>query len=275
MNLAATVGARIPHRRPDAMDFLAYWNATSVQVGGGTTLILDDSGHDIHVGRPTSSPEIIVAAAGVHGDSVFLPAYFNPYFAEQKLGTESLDPRLNFGNEPFTIGRWVKLEAPFQNDASARLLLGRWHTGPGGAFSDASYALFYNRTANRYHWAMSSNGTPGGSTAAFGPSMAAGAELNWHFLVGAYDGSTMHFWFDAGVPATAAHAGGAFAAADAYFSFDYRFGSTGGDNDVSAKVTVNSYFMSGFVLPRMITQEEVEFLYNSGSRLLYSETQFA
>lgn len=274
MNLAGLVGARIPHRRPDAMDFLAYWNATSTYFDGGETLILDDSGHNIDVGRATSSPEIIVAAPGVHGDSVFLPAYYNPYFAEQSLNTKTLDPRLNFGNEPFTIGRWVKLEAPFQSDATARLLLGRWHTGPGGAFNDRAYALFYIRSTNSFVWGVSSSGTSG-TTHSVSSALSAGAELNWHFVVGAYNGTTMYLWIDAGVPVTTAHAGGAFAAADAYFSFDYRFGSTGGDNDSSAKVTVNSYFMSGFVLPRMITQAEVEFLYNNGSRLLYSETQFA
>jgi len=272
MNLAATVGARIPHRRADAMDFLAYWNATSVLIAG-ETLIVDDSGHGIDVGRATSTPEIIVAAPGVHGDSVFLPAYYNPYFAQQSLNTKTLDPRLNFGDEPFTIGRWVKLEAPFQSDSTGRLLLGRWQTGNGGQFDDASYMLYYKRSTNEFSWGMSSDGTNG---VGISRVMTAGDELNWHFLVGAYDGATMHLWVDAGVPVTAAHAGGAFAGSEAYFSFDYRFGSNGfGDNDSSAKVTVNSYFMSGFVLPRMITQAEVEFLYNEGSRLLYSETQFA
>lgn len=272
MNLAATVGARIPHRRADAMDFLAYWNATSVLIAG-ETLIVDDSGHGIDVGRATSTPEIIVAAPGVHGDSVFLPAYYNPYFAQQSLNTKTLDPRLNFGDEPFTIGRWVKLEAPFQSDSTGRLLLGRWQTGNGGQFDDASYMLYYKRSTNEFSWGMSSDGVNGTGISRV---MTAGDELNWHFLVGAYDGATMHLWVDAGVPVTAAHAGGAFAGSEAYFSFDYRFGSNGfGDNDSSAKVTVNSYFMSGFVLPRMITQAEVEFLYNEGSRLLYSETQFA
>lgn len=254
---------------PPQLEWLAYWNATEVDTSGGNIVIHDDSGNGIDLSTSLTSPQIIVAAAGVNGNSIFLPAYYNPHFFTQSLNTKTTDPRLNFGNEPFTIGRWVKLEAPFQSDTTARMLLGRFHTGPGGAFNDMAYMLSYNRAANTFGWGMSSNGTAG---SAHSVSKSAGTETNWHLVIGAYDGTTLYLWVDAGVPVTTAHAGGAFAAADAYFSFDYRFGSTGGDNDTSAKVTVNSYFMSGFVLPRMITQDEVEFLTVSG-RLMFDETQ--
>lgn len=271
MNLAATVGARVPHRRPDAMDFLAYWNATTFTLSDiNVATIRDDSGHNIDLVTPEGLT--LSVAAGIHGDSVFIPSYFNIFGSNTPIGTKNTDPRLNFGNEPFAIGRWVKLEAPFQTDTTGRLLLGRWNTGQFGTAHNISYLLYYVRSTNTFGFALSSNGT---AVASATKAVPVGDELGWLFIVGSYDGAALRLWVNAGSPTLTAYSSGAFAASTAYFSADYRFGPLGGDNDVSAKVTVNAYFMSGFVLPRAITQEEVEFLYNGGSRLLYSETQFA
>lgn len=140
-----------------------------------------------------------------------------------------------------TIGGWVNQESRYQYPP----LASKWSNNG----NQRGYFLYHDAYQNEWEWAVSSDGTAGGTSSA----VVSGGSLTstWYFVAAYYDSSANEIGvsIDGGTPVTAAHAGGIF---DSSAAFELG----------SIFITSRLYYFDGlmgpvFVFSRRVPDEDI------------------
>lgn len=224
---------------PTRADFEGYWN---LDEASGNAIDASPNGHDL-----TETSGTIASADGGRDFEAGDTEYF----------TKADHADLSFGDEAFTVGCWVKLEAQTAN----RTFIGKYdHPN-----NDREYSLRYEYTGDRYEFLVSSDGTLGNSTTVNADTYGAVPATTIAFVIAWHDPDTDKIYISVnnGVADEAAHAGGCN---DNISPF--RLGAYGG---TTPSGYMDGILWSAFVARKIYTADEREWLYNSGTPRKWGE----
>lgn len=161
---------------------------------------------------------------------------------------------LNLQNVDFTLSAWVKMESK-AGAASGNVIMGK-HAAQS---NQRQYLLFYDGSADRFRFVVSSDGNPG--TGVNADVLGSPALDTWYHVLAWHDAAADRIFIqvNGGGTNSAAHAGGAFSS-----SAKFRLGSL-----VDGAGT-NTFFLDGLldavgVWTRVLTPAERASLYNAGA----------
>ena len=174
------------------------------------------------------------------------------------LSANDLSP----GNSDFTFACWVKFKTG--SLTSFQSIAGIWL--PAG--DQREWLLQMNTVGQKLEFNVTSDGTFAGLGRAQHPTSP--LVETWYFVVGAYDSvndlvkiSVTKAGDPIGGYTTAAHSGGVFEGTG-----DFTMGSNG---NIDVTFAVDGYVDEAAYWSRLITDDEKEFLYNSGTALTYGD----
>lgn len=151
-----------------------------------------------------------------------------------------------------TISCWVKL-----NDKSAqRVFVSKWNNADTGR----SYKLFYGAGADRFHFAVTSDGTTTTQTTVNADTLGSPSTGTWYFIVARHDDTSgeISISVNAGTADTAAHASGIFSGNSAL--------NVGLDeNNVNP---MDGQIDEVAIWSRLLTDAEVTTVYNGGTGIV-------
>jgi len=162
---------------------------------------------------------------------------------------------LVFADEPLTVGAWVNLESK----ADPAGIMGKYNTA-----NKREYLLTYTQSVDRFLFYVSATGTA--TVVATASVFGAPGTAAWLFVVGYHDptANTIGISVNAGAETPIAHTTGIFSGTT-QFNFGNFYNSG-----------VSDYYLDGkmdeaFLYRRVLTADEISWLYNSGVGRAYSE----
>lgn len=166
-------------------DYEAFWR---LEEASGTRFDESDNDHDL------TDNNTVTQTTGQVGNCAVFDEANNEYLEA------SSDDALDFADEDVTFTVWVRVD----NKTNPRAVIAKLDAGA----DERSYALSYNNTADRFRWAVSSDGTA--PTAVDADSLGSPTASQWYFIRVWHDSvnDEIGIQVDNGAKDVASHSGG-------------------------------------------------------------------
>jgi len=164
---------------------------------------------------------------------------------------------LSFGDEDFTICAWVKLESHTQSGA----IVAKYR------FTGANQRAYLLRVdgggTNKFQWALSGDGSA--SDSIYADNLGTVSDGIWYFVVAWHDSvnDEMGIQVNSGISDTKAYSSGCYDNTESFF--------IGIDNNVDTSRDLDGLVDEICIYGRILSQDEIDWLYNGGLGRAYSE----